>query len=856
MIIGIIMNQASNDSSFMIRQAEKRSSATTTCDATATTSDSQGEEMCSADTESSDIATRTRVLEEQHDRLIQRNRFLSVLGETTLNLIHQRSLHQLLQHIAEQIIEQTCSTGAYVHMVHETGDSLEIMTGIGPLKDILIGMKCKPGEGLSALAWQTRSMQFTEDYCNHSACILDLEDSFQMCAIPLVNSGRVDGVVCVTAESDSTVLVRQLDMLQDIARIASAAIRRTRQNEAVVLELKRTNALSKLSQLFGHASDLDQVMGEMASTLIHVFDLARVDTILIGQDGSMQLRDEWSLSQSSSEPEPIMSKACIEQSICRWTVDNNRRSLVERCVEDPRETAEVRRFRKQAQLGCALCIPVVIGSDVRGVLHLARFEDKRNFDRNDINAFTAIASQISTSIERMQLLETIRQQALHDSMTGLPNRRYFEQKLDALIGSANTDSDQAAVLYVDLDGFKSINDTHGHSVGDEVLRCVSSRLTYALGEDAFLARMGGDEFAVINTVSDVEEAEAAADCLIRSLGDFIDACGLRLKIGASIGVCSFPQDGLTTSELLGKADEAMYQAKRQGAGSVMVFNDCLAQASRAKARLQLELKKAIHENQFHLVFQPKVCLSKGLVNQVEALIRWDHPERGLVSPKEFICVAEESGLIAPIGNWVLEETCRTLASWKRQSDRVVRVAVNVSSMQFMMSDFVEYVVSVLDKYDISGTCLELELTESVVLHDIDHVVASLNKLREAGIRIAIDDFGTGYSSLSYLRDLPVDVLKIDRTFLAQLDGENDRKSLVNIIITMARGLGLDTVVEGVENAHQLTIVRQLGCDLVQGYYYSKPVQAHELYGVINAIEHSRLSTWPTTATHQSAKQTA
>ena len=783
---------------------------------------------------------KIRELEHQRETLARRNVFLTVLSQTTLKFMHQRTLGDLLQHMVDQIVDQTACNGAYIHMVHETGDTLDIVAARGHLSEMLLGKSRQHGEGLSASCWDTGELQFASDYLSHESCILELTTTFQACAIPLISYGHIDGVVLVTAHRDSDDLRQQLHMLEEIAKIASAAIWQTRQTETTALELKRSNALSDLSKLFGNAVDLDLVMSEMCATVMDVFEVARIDTVQVQQDSSLTVRHEWSMTHEDAGGARELTAMLVEQGLCRWTADNRVVAFSGRLDSDDRESANVRSFRKNAGLGCVVCIPVAVGKDMMGVLQLHRSHEKRDFDTHEINSFMSIASQISTTIERMKLLGTIRHQARHDRPTCLPNRRYFEQTLDELIGSDGDSAASAAVLYMDLDGFKYINDTHGHAMGDQVLCSVSKRFDTALGDECFLARVGGDEFAaIIPAIKDKNCATAIAERVIDSLSEAVNVEGYLLKIGASAGLSFYPQDGQTTDELIHKADEAMYQAKSHGAGSVQIFNEALALSARYKARLQLDLKKAIHDDQFHLVFQPKVSMDQGKVNNVEALIRWNHPERGEISPKDFIPVAEETGLIAQIGAWVLEETCREIASWAKQGDRSIRVAINVSSAQFMLSDFVDQLMSTLGRYRVSPDCLELELTESVVMYDIKSVVSSLHRLRQWGVRIAIDDFGTGYSSLSYLRDLPVDVLKIDRAFISQLDGVNDRKSLVNIIILMAAGLDLKTVVEGVEEQEELDIVSRLGCDYVQGYYYSRPVTSQDLPAVIEQIESCR-----------------
>ena len=392
------------------------------------------------------------------------------------------------------------------------------------------------------------------------------------------------------------------------------------------------------------------------------------------------------------------------------------------------------------------------------------------------------------------------------------------------------------MLFLDLDGFKLINDTLGHPVGDALLRHVSDRLGGRVGKRDVLARMGGDEFAVIvRGLKAGESAVGVGQRLGDALASEFDVDGARLKIGTSIGVSHYPDDAATADELLRQADLAMYKAKGQGKGRVLGFDRALGTDAFRRAELELELRDAIERREFALAFQPQVACRDGRVIGVEALVRWHHPTRGPISPGEFIPIAEEAGLINAIGAWVLEEAIRELAGWRGTPLATLRMSVNIAAPQFLLENFPEQVLAALARHAVRPDQLELEVTESVVMRELDAVVARLERLRASGIRVAIDDFGTGYSSLSYLQDLPLDVLKIDRAFVVRMQDETRGRSLVDTIQLLATALGLETVAEGVETDGQRDAIAALGCDLIQGYHYSRPVPAAELADVVAAI---------------------
>jgi len=427
----------------------------------------------------------------------------------------------------------------------------------------------------------------------------------------------------------------------------------------------------------------------------------------------------------------------------------------------------------------------------------------------------------------------IKRHAYHDALTGLANRLCFESVLK---NSGSSATSRHAVLFLDLNRFKAINDNYGHAVGDKLLIEVARRLTAQIRSTDLLARLGGDEFAVLmNNVTSSEVVEALALCLVEAIEQVVTIQNINLKVGASIGISIAPDDCEGGIDLLRNADVAMYYTKTNNHGKVFRFNQKIAKDYQNRLILEQDLKKGIENKEFHLVYQPKVCTLTGCVKSVEALVRWSHPTRGLVSPGEFVPVAEETGLMGVIGFWVLREACREVAALQKNGLPDLQVAVNISAQQFGDENFMNRVVGSIESQGISCSSLSLEVTESIVMTDVARVIEMLKSLQKIGIHIAVDDFGTGYSSLQYLQELPLNTLKIDRAFILALDNNDPNCSVANSIVQMATLFNLETVAEGVETVEQESKVRALGVDHIQGYYYSKPVLAKELPAVVAKI---------------------
>jgi len=428
-----------------------------------------------------------------------------------------------------------------------------------------------------------------------------------------------------------------------------------------------------------------------------------------------------------------------------------------------------------------------------------------------------------------QLDAQIRHLAFHDPLTDLPNRRFLRQYMDGVLQKTRGTGRQSAILFLDLDRFKSINDTLGHAAGDQLLKDASGRIRSCLRSGDRVARVGGDEFiCVIPELKDEQEAAETARRIIERLSIPFQVHGHELYITTSIGISMFPYHGDDIETLIANADTAMYRAKQEGRNGFRLYAYEMNAKSFEHMLLEQSLRKAIAEDELLLYYQPQVELTSGEVTGLEALVRWQHGEFGLIPPSEFIPIAEETGLIVPLGNWVLKQACRQCRIWQEEGNRPVKISVNVSAGQFQHPEFVAYVAEIMLQTGMRPELLELEITESMFIQDAAATIAKLNELKRMGVRIAVDDFGTGYSSLNYLRQFPLDVLKIDRAFIRDIAHNAHDQAITDAMIRLAHDLGLHVIAEGVETAEQLARIQQPRCDAVQGFLFSKPLPADEI----------------------------
>jgi diguanylate cyclase (GGDEF)-like protein len=494
-----------------------------------------------------------------------------------------------------------------------------------------------------------------------------------------------------------------------------------------------------------------------------------------------------------------------------------------------------------AQTFIIMCIPVFIASFLlvpwsAFVVSAVVIFDTLIFNGATVNTMslltfitvTTIAYLLARSLDRVNRQN--RQRAYYDSLTGLPNRALFLDLLSQALNRFRSDHIPRAVLFMDLDQFKVINDSLGHRAGDELLIIAARRLQNCLRPGDTAARLGGDEFIVLlDGVGDVEDAVQVAQRITKALGLPMKLAGRQMVVSTSMGIALCEDANCEPDALLRNSDAAMYQAKTEGKARCKVFSEDMHAQAMRRLELENELRLAIEREELTIYYQPKVLLSTGIIVGMEALVRWDHPTFGLIAPKEFIPLAEEVGLINSLGRWVLGEACAESRRWQEQYPAAppLVTSVNLSLGQFQGSDLVPEIAEILRQTGLNPSCLELEITESVIMEDVEYAIDLLEQLKKLGIRVALDDFGTGYSSLEALRRFPLDALKIDKVFVDGVSKSQQDMAVVQLVIDLAHAVGIQAIAEGVETVEQLTQLRNMGCDQAQGYYFWKPLMGEE-----------------------------
>jgi len=435
--------------------------------------------------------------------------------------------------------------------------------------------------------------------------------------------------------------------------------------------------------------------------------------------------------------------------------------------------------------------------------------------------------------DRIEAEEIIRFQAYHDMLTRLPNRTLLQDRLNQAILHTKRSNTKLAIMFLDLDRFKVVNDTLGHIIGDQLLQAVSNRLKKCLREGDTLARIGGDEFTLLlPEIHSRSDSEQIANKIIEALKSPFHIDKHELFVSTSIGIAHYPDDGATMETLIKHADIAMYHVKDNGKDNYQFYADNMHEIYSRHLSLENDMRRALQNKEFKLYYQPQINIETNDIFAMEALIRWEHPERGLIAPTEFISLAEETGLIQPIGDWILETACEELKRWRDVGLTGVRVAVNLSSCQLDQNNIINTIMDALKRNDIPGNMLEIEITENVLMKDIENTIHKLKQLSDYGIKIAIDDFGTGYSSLNYLKKLPIDTLKIDRSFINDMHNSKQDSSIIKAIIAMAQGMNLNIISEGVETDIQLQQLKEWRCENMQGFLFSRPMSNNDAMSML------------------------
>lgn len=579
-------------------------------------------------------------------------------------------------------------------------------------------------------------------------------------------------------------------------------------------------------------------------------DLNRLLALIVREGNALVQAERTILFMADPENHELYSKAWsgqdenevrlpIGRGIAGMVAFDGEPIMLEDAVNDPRYSGGL--FGHNARSILTVAVKTSDGT-ITGVIQCLNKVTGR-FEEADLEILTAFCDLAGLAIERTifaleqkRLSAQLIFQAKHDALTGLPNRLMLEESLEKALEDAKRKRHQVAVLFIDLDRFKMINDSLGHTVGDALLQQVACRLQGGVRFTDMVARQGGDEFVIVlSVVKNLQSVNRIAESLLKALQEPFIVSGQELYISASIGISLYPSHGETVTEILRHADNAMYKVKDQGKNNFRFFVKDMDESEQRRLWLMTELHKALELGELLLYYQPQVDIEQASLVGLEALIRWNHRELGLVSPGEFIPLAEETGLIIPIGAWVIEEACRQAMDWQNRGLPPARVSVNVSALQFGRDDFIETVLRALDKSGLEPQWLELELTEGLLLGDTHSIAAKLNQLKEIGVYLAIDDFGTGYSSLRYLQQLPIDTLKIDQSFVRTLGTVHESpktRALLKTIAMLGHNLDMRVIAEGVETSEQLDYLEEIGCQEIQGYLISRPLRVQELEGFI------------------------
>ena len=587
--------------------------------------------------------------------------------------------------------------------------------------------------------------------------------------------------------------------------------------------LKTLSAID--GQILGRV-DVEQVIGAAQSRLLRLEGIGSVGVFIVDRDapdgGTLYLR------QSASEPMTSIRVPLERDRL--FAGDNTGEPLMfgPDCSDPPTLVSLIRR------MGAARCCVIRIGQgdELRALLVLGLAGDGP-MQEELLQHARALGDRVVIALTANARDEQLVYQAQHDALTRLPNRLLLLDRMTLELAHARREKTQLAILFIDLDRFKYVNDVFGHPAGDELLTTVGERLRACVRESDTVARLGGDEFILmLGGVLSPRDVAQVAGQVLRFVALPMTIEGKDLTVGASIGIAMAPDDGDDPSTLLKHADIAMYRAKDGGRGRYVFFEERMNTEVVERANIERELRLAVHRKQLSVLYQPRVSIESGRLRGVEALVRWSHPEFGAVPPARFIPIAEEIGVIQEIGRWVLRTACEQAAAWRASGIELETVSVNVSGVQLRAPDWVDTVSRALEDSGLPSDALELEVTETVLLDNEDAAIAVLNEVKQLGVRLALDDFGTGYSSMGYLRRMPVDVMKIDRTFIADLEHDESSRGIARAMIAMARSLHLSVVAEGIESRGQAEMLREWSCDEAQGFYYSKPVNAATISSLV------------------------
>lgn len=603
------------------------------------------------------------------------------------------------------------------------------------------------------------------------------------------------------------------------------------------LELEK--AINAMSSRHASGWDIDNAIQTSLGEIGRLSGASRAYLFLFQEDGAtLENTHEWCAEGVRPRKDNLRN---FPADMFGWRMKKLARGdvvYIEDVSKLPEEAMAEKEMLESQGIKSLLVLPLNMDGKLAGFIGFDNVDEPQKWNNNKIMLLRIFSRIVANGLERKQAEETIRYLAYYDTLTGLPNRLMFESRLVLALDHASRNGEMLAVIFIGLDRFKNINDTLGYATGDLLLKAVAGRLSGAVGKSDTLACMGGDEFMLL--LPEIRRVEDAASIAQKILDQFqkpflVEGC--ELYITASIGISIYPHDGYSVEVLMKNADTAMCRAKDMGRNNYQFFTADMNVSITKQLNMVNSLRHAFEKEELVIYYQPKVDIKTGRVIGMEALVRWQHPELGLISPEEFIPVAEETGLIVPIGEWVMRTACAQNKAWQDAGFPPLRVAVNLSARQFQDKSLINTISGILKETGLEPCYLELEITESTVVRDMDFTVTMLRRLKEMGIHISLDDFGVGYSSLRYLIIMTIDALKIDQSFIRDLFNNPKNKAIISSIISLAHNLNLEVTAEGVETEEQLDFLKKHQCDSMQGFLFSKPLTAEEFENVLTSGKH-------------------
>lgn len=779
-------------------------------------------------------------LQSTKDQIIalkRQTKYLHIINRFTIKIMTLNNITDIYQYVTNDVVAKLGFEDCVIYVIDHEKKILKQVAANGirskgskPTSDI---NSLSITEGIVGHCAATEQVIVCNDTSQDQRYIADVFPALSEIAVPVFVNGLVFGVIdCENAQKNAYNQAHQ-EILVTVAAILSTSVQKSLAISNLEHSVNQLEYAEKLQTSLFRIASLKSTTAEIYQFYTELHQI--IDSLLYAKNFFIALYDEqadvlnfpyYCDEYSDVNPDQEFSGNLLEHSLSGWVFRHQKSLLASPDdIHQMQQKGAIRLFGKVAESW--LGVPFESGH-VKGVVVVQSYDDQFVYHERDRELLTFVSQHVSHALDRILSEQKLQHQALHDALTGMPNRILFmDRVLHAFERSQRLEQPVIAVMYLDLDRFKNINDTLGHSVGDLFLVAVAKLIQRLIRSSDTLARLGGDEFAILlEDFTQLVDAIEVAKRIIRALKSPIMVNEHKLTTSVSIGI-AFSQPHITATDLIKHADTAMYKAKEQGRATYCLFTQEMLDIQANCLRLDLEIREAINQENFVLLYQPIYDAVTEKIIAMESLVRWQHHERGLIEPAEFIGYAQESNLIVPIDHLVLNLAAQQIAVWQSQFEAGFYVSVNIAGATFARTDFVSTLVAIKNQYQLKAGILAIEITERMLVDNIEQAKESIEQIRQAGIKVLLDDFGTGFSSLSYLHQLSLDMLKIDQSFIRNIDS-NGYDALIKIIITLAKSLNLKVVAEGIEEQQQYDMLQAMDCDYYQGYRFSKPTTAQQI----------------------------